>query len=630
MNMQPKRIHKLSIELANQIAAGEVIERPASVLKELLENSLDAGSTQITVRIERGGLGLIQVEDNGCGICQEDLTLSICQHATSKVHTLSDLEEVRSYGFRGEALASIFSVSRLTLASGVSLEEPGCELRFADNRQTRDENSLSLPILSPIAPLKGTTVTVRDLFYNTPARRKFLKSDNTERLHLEEVFKRVALSQPSVGFQLWQNFRSVKKLFACRTFEMEKRRVGLLCGQGFIQAAHYIEAEANGLKLRGWLGTEKALRAQSDLQYFYVNGRMVRDKIVNHAVREAYQIICPKDRFPAYILFLDLEPQSVDVNVHPTKHEVRFRESRTVHAFLVYSIREGLKPGMQKRFEYKPDEVEKLSEWDKGAALERMTGPAILRDHFATSLTTPLSASLGSSFSESASLASVATLSPVSRAPVPNISSAFPRALQDSSRSLESENVNASLLKPLSVLEGEVLLAEQSGKWLIIDIVTARNQMMCLKLKEEYAEAGKFKQKPLLLPKTVSLGKNIAMFNTTAFDWRCAGFEFTQIGLESILVRSLPAILSGLSLLENTEDFERINYFNDFINGLLLDCQHIDAVIIRLAREYARHPFTVEDASHFLKDLEHYRKRNLDITSFCRELTSQQIRAELF
>ncbi len=330
-----KRIHQLPVHLANQIAAGEVVERPASVLKELLENSLDANSTEIEIRIEGGGIKLIQVQDNGLGICKEDLPLAIASHATSKIASLSDLEGVQSYGFRGEALASISSVSRLELISSVENQSCGWSIQLEGRDKTLN--------LTPVAKRLGTSIAVRDLFYNTPARRKFLKSEKTEAGYLEEIFKRIALSQPAVAFKLQQDEGVQKRLGICRSLEAHTRRVAQLCGKRFVEEAYYIDAEANGLKLTGWLGSENALRSQADLQYFYVNGRIVRDKIVMHAVRQAYQSINILGRFPAYVLYFECDPAAVDVNVHPTKHEVRFREVRTVHAFLSYAIQEGLK-----------------------------------------------------------------------------------------------------------------------------------------------------------------------------------------------------------------------------------------------------------------------------------------------
>lgn len=342
--MQPKehtkirseRIQQLSAELANQIAAGEVIERPASVLKELLENSLDAGSTHIEVVLEQGGIGLIRVQDNGKGIQKEDLQLALSQHATSKIVDLIDLEAISSFGFRGEALASIASVSKCRLISCTLEQEKGWVIE-------KEGRNLEFTI-KPSPRLVGCTIEVRDLFYNTPARRKFLRSERTETYALEEVFKRIALSHPEVTFSLKVSDKTPKRFQRCTSQEAYSRRVSELCGKSFIEKAQYLEAESNGLVLRGWISHQEQLRASADLQFFYVNGRIIRDKVINHAVRQAYQEFSIEGRYPAYLLFLELDPASVDVNVHPTKHEVRFRDARIVHAFLTYALTEALHP----------------------------------------------------------------------------------------------------------------------------------------------------------------------------------------------------------------------------------------------------------------------------------------------
>ncbi len=335
------RINRLSPRLANQIAAGEVVERPASVLKEMLENSLDAGARRIDIEVEQGGKKLLRVRDDGSGIHKDDLALALSRHATSKIAALEDLEAIGSLGFRGEALASIGSVSRLELSS-----------RTADGSETgwtvRAEGQQMEASLEPCQHGVGATVEVRDLFFNTPARRKFLKTERTEFTRLDEVFKRVALSRFDVQFNLRHNQRSVHDLRPAATDAEQRRRIGLVCGPGFLENSVPIEQRAAGLLLRGWIGLPAFSRSQADLQYFYVNGRVVRDKIVSHAIRQAYHDVLYHGRHPAYVLFLELDPKTVDVNVHPTKHEVRFRESRLVHDFLFRSLHRELgdiKPG---------------------------------------------------------------------------------------------------------------------------------------------------------------------------------------------------------------------------------------------------------------------------------------------
>ena len=329
-----KPIRLLDNRLANQIAAGEVVERPASVIKELLENSLDAGAQRLSLEVENGGVKLIRIRDDGHGIPKEELALALSRHATSKISALEDLEGVATLGFRGEALASISSVARLTLTSNIEGQESGWQVRV----EGRDMEALVTPAPHPV----GTTIEAKDLFFNTPARRKFLRTEKTEFTHLEEVVKRLALSRFDVGFTLRHNQRSIHQLRPALTQAEKDRRVAALCGIKFIENAVIIDVEASGLRLSGWVGLPTFARASTDLQYFFVNGRVIRDKLVAHAVRQAYRDVLYNGRHPAFVLYLELDPTLVDVNVHPTKHEVRFRDGRTVHNFLFSTLNRAL------------------------------------------------------------------------------------------------------------------------------------------------------------------------------------------------------------------------------------------------------------------------------------------------
>lgn len=330
--MTTNRIQKLTSLLANQIAAGEVIERPASVVKELLENSLDAGATQIEIDIEQGGARLIRVRDNGSGIHPDDLPLALSRHATSKILHPDDLAQIMTLGFRGEALASISSVSRLQLTSAQT-KGAGWQISMAGDMA---------PEIAPAAHTRGTTVEVRDLFYNTPARRKFLRAEKTEFDHIDELIKRIALASFHVGFTVKHNQRELRQYHPAISPAHTTERLSALCGPAFVEHALQIEAEGAGMKLTGWIAEPTFSRSQADLQYFYVNGRMVRDKLIMHALRQAYQDVLYRDRYPAYVLFLEILPNLVDVNVHPTKHEVRFREGRVVHDFVFRSVHDAL------------------------------------------------------------------------------------------------------------------------------------------------------------------------------------------------------------------------------------------------------------------------------------------------
>jgi DNA mismatch repair protein MutL len=326
-------IRQLPPQLIDQIAAGEVVERPASVVKELVENCLDAGARRIEIEIEGGGLRCCLVRDDGEGIPREELALALSRHATSKIASMDDLEHVGTLGFRGEALPSIASVSRLSIASRAAGEERAW-------RVEADGGRVGAP--APAAHPRGTTVEVRDLFYNTPARRRFMRSERTEFQHVERGVRRLALSRFEVAFRLAHEGRALFDLRAATDEAARLRRVAEVCGETF--AAHLLPVEhrAAGLRLSGWLALPTFSRAQPDLQYFFVNGRMIRDRLVTHALRQAYADVLFHGRHPAYVLYLDMDPAQVDVNAHPTKHEVRFRDARSVHGFLYQVVERAL------------------------------------------------------------------------------------------------------------------------------------------------------------------------------------------------------------------------------------------------------------------------------------------------
>lgn len=324
----------LPARLANQIAAGEVVERPASVVKELVENSLDSGASRIDIDIEKGGTKLIRVRDNGRGIPKDELVLALSRHATSKIHTLEDLEAICSLGFRGEALASISSVSRLTLTSRPATQEQACSA-YSEGRDMEVK-------LQPSAHPIGTTLEVLDLFFNTPARRKFLRSEKTEFTHIDELLKRIALSRFDVTINLRHNGNLVRQYRAATSETQIEKRLAAVCGSAFVKHMLKIELEHNGLKLHGWITTPDGARQQSDLQYCYVNGRMMRDKLINHAIRQSYEQSLRPEQFATYVLFIEIDPHQVDVNVHPAKHEVRFHQSRLVHDFIYQALSDAL------------------------------------------------------------------------------------------------------------------------------------------------------------------------------------------------------------------------------------------------------------------------------------------------
>ncbi len=545
----PSRIHRLTPALANHIAAGEVVERPASVLKELLENSLDAGSTHIDVHIEGGGIGLIRVQDNGQGICKDDLSLALAPHATSKIHQLSDLDGIASYGFRGEALASIAAVSQLRLSSWV----PGQAQGWTVSVEGRSAES----VITPAPTQAGTCIEVRHLFYNTPARRRFLRSEKTESLYVEEVFKRVVLSRPLVSFSLTQNNGVRKRYPAAHTQAAHARRVGLIGGQRFIQAAAYLEAEVHGFQLRGYVGSSAAMRSQADLQYFYVNHRIVRDKIINHAIRQAYGDRIPPGRHPAYVLYFDLDLQAVDVNVHPTKHEVRFRDARSVHDFLVYALEEGLKKAEQ------TDSVLEL----ESASLEIL--PSSVKFDVPASLRVRGE-----------------TLSAGSTACVPQGEKPF-----ESAQQLQHQISGSCLV----FLEQNLLVTKmpyqagtliQPSTLMVVDLKKSRQLWIEKTLFEQY-ESQTIQKRNLLWPQSFKL-RDAQVLTTSAIDWECLGFDASPIASDQILLRSVPDCM-GIGL--RVEDLS----LGVFI-ATIFHSKNVSQGITHIAEYCAKMPMSSEQA----------------------------------
>ncbi|MBL1321994.1 MAG: DNA mismatch repair endonuclease MutL [Methylophaga sp.] len=328
--MTTNRIHALPLHLANQIAAGEVIERPASVVKELIENSIDAHATQIDIDIEGAGSKLIRIQDNGDGIHPDDLIIALSRHATSKIHSSEQLSHISSLGFRGEALPSIASISHLTLTSYQRDNDGAYQII---NGQTE---------ATPASLAYGTRFEIRDLFFNLPARRHFLRSDKTEQHHILTTIQQLALSQFNIGFHYKYAGSSRLKLAIANTFEQQQQRVAKICGKTFINNSFYIEQHYEEIKLSGWLGKADAHRSQTDVQYFFINGRVIRDRVISHAIRQAYAETIPAGRQAAYVLYLTIPLDTVDINVHPTKHEVRFRNARLIHGLIISAIQDAL------------------------------------------------------------------------------------------------------------------------------------------------------------------------------------------------------------------------------------------------------------------------------------------------
>lgn len=531
-----RRIHLLSPRLANQIAAGEVVERPASVIKELLENSLDAGARRIDVEVEQGGVKLLRVRDDGCGIPSDDLPLALARHATSKIRDLDDLERVMSLGFRGEALASISSVARLTMTSRTADADQAWQVET----EGRDMEARVQPAAHPV----GTSVEVRDLFFNTPARRKFLRAEKTEFEHLQEVIRRLALARFDVAFHLRHNGKTVFALHEARDEISRARRVASVCGSAFLEQALPIQVERNGLHLWGWVGLPTFSRSQADLQYFYVNGRMVRDKLVVHAVRQAYRDVLYNGRHPTFVLFLELDPAAVDVNVHPTKHEVRFREGRTVHDFLYGTLHRAL------------GEVRPEDQLAAPAAVAPMVRPTGLEaGEFGPQGEMSLAANvLERPVAEPAwrPTASSGGYAPPSR-PAGPVGTAEAQAayreyfapLPDSAPvSLpESQGDIPPLGYALAQLKGIYILAENAQGLVLVDMHAAHERITYERLKIAMASEG-LKGQPLLVPESLAVSQREADCAEEHAAWfQRLGFELQRLGPETLAIRQTPALL---------------------------------------------------------------------------------------
>lgn len=531
-----RRIHLLSPRLANQIAAGEVVERPASVIKELLENSLDAGARRIDVEVEQGGVKLLRVRDDGCGIPSDDLPLALARHATSKIRDLDDLERVMSLGFRGEALASISSVARLTMTSRTADADQAWQVET----EGRDMEARVQPAAHPV----GTSVEVRDLFFNTPARRKFLRAEKTEFEHLQEVIRRLALARFDVAFHLRHNGKTIFALHEARDEISRARRVASVCGSAFLEQALPIQVERNGLHLWGWVGLPTFSRSQADLQYFYVNGRMVRDKLVVHAVRQAYRDVLYNGRHPTFVLFLELDPAAVDVNVHPTKHEVRFREGRTVHDFLYGTLHRALG-------EVRPED--QLAAPAAVAPVVRPTG--LEAGEFGPQGEMSLAANvLERPVAEPAwrPTASSGGYAPPSR-PAGPVGTAEAQAayreyfapLPDSAPvSLpESQGDIPPLGYALAQLKGVYILAENAQGLVLVDMHAAHERITYERLKIAMASEG-LKGQPLLVPESLAVSQREADCAEEHAAWfQRLGFELQRLGPETLAIRQTPALL---------------------------------------------------------------------------------------
>ena len=515
-------IQVLSPQLANQIAAGEVVERPASVLKELVENSLDAGAQSIDIDIEQGGVKLIRIRDDGCGIGEDDLPLALSRHATSKIGNLEDLEAVSSLGFRGEALASIASVSRLSLTSN-----HGQGTAWKAVSEGRDMEVDIQPASHPV----GTSVEVRDLFFNTPARRKFLRTEKTEYNRIDESIKKLALSRFDVAFNLRHNQRAQISLRPAATQLEQEKRVADICGAPFMEQALYVDNDRHGLRLWGWIGLPTFSRSQADLQHFFVNGRSIRDKVVSHAVRQAYQDVLYHGRHPAYVLFLEITPADVDVNVHPTKHEVRFRESGSIHSFISSTIKKAL---AEDRPQDHLQSNDSSISGNSGQPFSPQSGQQTLQQNSQWQPSMQFSDHRPSSHGAAAPMAAYQSLYTSDQASLPKTQLDF-----------NAEQDVPPLGYAVAQLKGIYILAENSEGLIVVDMHAAHERITYERMKRDFDDQGLVSQ-PLLVPESLAVSQREADAAEQHNDiFTKLGFTIERAAAESIIVRQIPAILRG-------------------------------------------------------------------------------------
>jgi DNA mismatch repair protein MutL len=520
-------IRLLPPELINQIAAGEVIERPSSVVKELVENSLDAGATRIDVDIEAGGARLIRVRDDGGGIHVDELPLAVASHATSKIGSFDDLEHVASMGFRGEALASVSSVSRFALTSRARDQDAAFRIEVDGGK---------LQAARPAQHPQGTSAEVRDLFYNVPARRKFMRAERTEFAHIDDLLKSLALARGSVEFRLSHNGKPVRIWKAARDEQAALQRVAEVLGEEFPAQSLRIDHAMAGLHLSGWVGLPTASRAQADSQYFYVNGRLVRDRIVAHAVRQAYADVLFHGRHAAFVLYLELDPAGVDVNVHPAKHEVRFREQRLVHDFLFRTLHEALaqtragmsslpttEPAAAPGSPYATSTASVATAWPSQFSQNRLN--LGVRD-------APLAgyaALLGESSSSSAS---------ASAAPMP----------------MAEEGETPPLGFAIAQLKSIFVLAENAHGLVLVDMHAAHERITYEKLKSGRV-ASNLRSQMLLVPLSIAVSaKEAAAAEEHAEALAEWGLELSRSGPATVVVRRIPALLEGADVSQLSRD----------------------------------------------------------------------------
>lgn len=533
MIMNENRIHALDARLVNQIAAGEIIERPASMVKELIENALDAGATRIDIEVENAGVKRLKITDNGHGILQQDLAMALSRHATSKIENLTDLEQIATLGFRGEALPSIASVTRMTIQSREQNADQAWQVSSDGNNKTGE----ATPVAHPV----GTTIETRDLFYNTPARRKFLRTDATEFKHLDQVVRRMALSRFDVAFKLKHNDRVVLHLPSVPSDDA--RRVKMVCGDNVPENSLYFDYQDNGMRLHGWAGLPSFSRSQGDMQYFFLNGRLVRDKTVIHAIRLGYQDVLFHGRHPIYVLYLEMDPAGVDVNVHPTKHEVRFRDSRLVHGFIFRTL--------QKQLSASAGDAGSLQvEADSGAAMPRPINP--------NAQPSQMIEQNALRYGEPERLTPDMVREQISGYQQVAGSTFRADPLSVSQSHAEKSNIEDDVIPPLGYalaqLKGIYILAENVDGLILVDMHAAHERITYERLKLAMDDAV-IAQQPLLVPVTIQLSETeIQTWQQQQDLFVKLGIDVEQLDKQVLVIRSVPELLANSDVSQLVRD----------------------------------------------------------------------------
>lgn len=621
-----RRIHTLEPALANQIAAGEVIERPASVVKELLENSIDAGATELIIRVAQGGSTLIEIIDNGRGIHAEDLPLAVTRHATSKIQTADDLHAIVSLGFRGEALASIAAVSRLTLVS--SQTEDGVGYQVEVNGTAFDHQQIQA-----VAAPKGTHIRVQDLFFNVPARRKFLKKAGTEFGHIEEIVRRLALTHFDIRFVLEHNDSIKLNLPIADSGELRFQRVQQLLGRNFVENAYWIDADSVTMRLSGWVGHPSDARSQADLQYVYVNGRIVKDKTISHALRMAYEGILHGHQHAAYLLFLEVEPENIDVNVHPTKHEIRFLNQREVHEFVRHYAKETLaqfqtatadlatamkvdpveqaapyvvQPRYQEQFllhkhtEANPHNSEEYSVNAHITQSDLQAGNELLTDfNQSQPQTVQYNRPVQSNYQGSQQLNNA----------LKNYLAPLRELDQDSANLAQTTTSPAVDEHPLGIaiaqLHGIYILAQNSEGLIIVDMHAAHERIVLQQMKAAWDKPEFWTSQQLLIPKVISISRMQAMrVDDLKPQLARLGLDVDQYGDEQVIVRGVPAILHKADFAELIPELLNDLDPNDEAQALLQKRDHILAGMACHSAVRAHRMLSLSEMNALLRQME--------------------------